>query len=76
MGFLMRRNDRGIVSGGIMLHDLVRNWFPDLTDVLWKDLLPDSRMHIKVKDDSVCVCSSRLPDVNHRILMLSLPEPF
>ena len=55
MGFLMRRNDRGIVSGGVMLHDLVRSWFPDLTDVLWKDLLPDSRMHVKVNDDSVCV---------------------
>lgn len=55
MGFLMKRNDRGIVSGGIMFHDLVRNWFPDLSDVLWKDLIPESRMNIKVEDNSVKV---------------------
>ena len=55
MGFLTRRNDRGIVSGGVMLHDLVRNWFPDLTDVLWKDMLPESRMSIKVEDHAVKV---------------------
>jgi HSP20 family protein len=55
MGFLTRRNDRGIVSGGVMFHDFVRHWFPDLSDALWKDLLPDSRMHIKVNNDSVVV---------------------
>ena len=55
MGFLTRRNDRGIISGGVMLHDLARSWFPDLTDVLWKDVLPDSRMYIKVNDDAVIV---------------------
>jgi HSP20 family protein len=55
MGFLMRRNDRGIVSGSVMLHDLVRNWFPDLSDVLWKDLMPESRMTVKVEEDVVKV---------------------
>ena len=55
MGFLTRRNDRGIISSGVMLHDLARSWFPDLADVLWKDVLPDSRMYIKVNDDSVIV---------------------
>ena len=55
MGFLTRRNDRGIVSGGVMFHDFVRNWFPELSDALWKDLLPDSRMHIKVNEDSVVI---------------------
>ena len=55
MGFLTRRNDRGIVSGGVMFHDLVRNWFPDLTDVLWKDMIPESRMSVKVEDDFVKV---------------------
>ena len=55
MGFLMKRNDRGVVSGGVMFHDLVRNWFPDLSEVLWKDLLPESRMSVKVEEDHVKV---------------------
>ena len=54
MGFLMKRNDRGVVSSG-MLQDLMRNWFPDWSDVLWKDLIPESRMHVKVEEECVKV---------------------
>lgn len=55
MGVLMRRNDRGIVSGSVMIHDLVRNLFPDLSEVLWRDLLPESRMNVKVEEENVKV---------------------
>ena len=51
MGFLMRRNDRGIVSGGVMFHDFVRNLFPDFSERMWKDILPEARMSLKVEED-------------------------
>lgn len=55
MGFLMKRNDRGIVSGRVMFHDMFRYLFPDLSEVLWKDLLPESRMSMKVETEQVKV---------------------
>lgn len=55
MGFLMRRNDRGVVSGGVMLHDFVRNLFPDFSDKSWRDLIPETKMSVKVENDHVKV---------------------
>lgn len=55
MGFLMRRNDRGIVSGGVMFNDFVRNLFPDLPERMWRDILPETKMSVKVEDDFVKV---------------------
>jgi hypothetical protein len=49
MGFLMRKNARGIVSGDVMLHDLVRNLFPDFSDRAWRDLIPESKMSVKME---------------------------
>lgn len=55
MGFLMRKNDRGVVSGGIMLHDLVRNFFPDFSERSWRELIPESKMSMSVEADHVKV---------------------
>jgi HSP20 family protein len=55
MGFLMRKNARGIVSGDVMLHDLVRNLFPDFSDRAWRDLIPESKMSVKMEKNCVKV---------------------
>ena len=55
MGFLMKRNDRGIISGGMSVHDLVKNLFPELPERTWRDLIPETRMCLKVEPDSVKV---------------------
>lgn len=55
MGFLMRKNDRGIVSGGIMLHDFVRNFFPEYSERAWRELIPESKMTVKVEPEHVRV---------------------
>ena len=47
MGFLMRKNGRGIVSGDVVLHDLIRNLFPDFSERAWRDLIPESKMSVK-----------------------------
>jgi HSP20 family protein len=51
----MRRNDRGIVSGGVMFNDFVRNLLPDLPDRMWRDVIPETKMNVKIEDDAVKV---------------------
>ena len=55
MGFLMKRNDRGIIPGGMTVHDFVKNLFPELPERAWRDFIPEARMSIKLEPDAVKV---------------------
>ena len=81
MGFLMKRNEKGIISGRPTVRELMKNLFPELSERAWNDLIPETEMNVKVDHDAVRVqfpCAGCCPsdfDVEASGMFLTVKVP-